>query len=184
LQEQKYVDDFGRMDNIKKLSKACTELITVTTCGVTAESGAAAPAPPLAPGTCTNKDAWPVCVKSGTKAFGKVSGKKPDGIIVSADGTCEVMEYAGGFDGFFSTDAGDGHENGFATAAMLMLGEKGCLDCGLNQPVNARVNKFLGQLRDDSKPIDFDYPEVWSPPAKLCAAADWQGSAVRGQAVQ
>jgi hypothetical protein len=59
-----------------------------------------------------------VCVSGASQGFGVVSGvRKPDGITVHADGRCVFSEYAGGFDGFWSTDAGDGHEDGLALAA-------------------------------------------------------------------
>ena len=61
---------------------------------------------------------YQVCVKGKRQGFGVVGGvRKPDGIIVHADGRCVFSEYAGGFDGFWSTDAGDGHEDGLALAA-------------------------------------------------------------------
>ena len=61
---------------------------------------------------------YQVCVKGKRQGFGVVGGvRKPDGIIVHADGRCVFSEYAGGFDGFWSTDAGDGHEDGLARAA-------------------------------------------------------------------
>lgn len=49
---------------------------------------------------------WPVCVSGEKEEFGEVTGEEPDGITVYADGRCVVSEYAGGFDGFFSTKAG------------------------------------------------------------------------------
>lgn len=66
---------------------------------------------------------FPVCIDGSSGSFGlvvakDVSGKrKPNGIKVFTNGTCEFSEYAGGFDGFWSADAGDGHENGVAKAA-------------------------------------------------------------------
>ena len=61
---------------------------------------------------------YQVCVNGNRQGFGVVSGvRKPDGITVHADGRCVFSEYAGGFDGFWSTDAGDGHEDGLALAA-------------------------------------------------------------------
>ena len=64
---------------------------------------------------------YQVCVRGRRQGFGVVSGvRKPDGITVHADGRCVFSEYAGGFDGFWSTDAGDGHEDGLALAAKLV----------------------------------------------------------------
>ena len=64
------------------------------------------------------KGKYVVCLKGTRQGFGVVSGvRKPDGITVHADGRCVFSEYAGGFDGFWSTDAGDGHEDGLALAA-------------------------------------------------------------------
>lgn len=78
-----------------------------------------------------------------------------------ADGTCELAEYAGGFDGYWSVDAGDGHEDGFAAAVKGMLRDKAAAvgaSVGKNQPRNARVNKFMQDLRDRTNPLDMDYP--------------------------
>ena len=49
---------------------------------------------------------WPVCVSGEKEEFGMVTGDQPDGITVYADGRCVVSEWAGGFDGYFSTEAG------------------------------------------------------------------------------
>lgn len=101
-----------------------------------------------------------VCVSSGTKSFGSVTGNKPDGIKVYANGDCEVMEYAGGFDGYFSTDAGDGHEDGFAQAVKEMLRETNAVigkSAGTHNTRNQKVNQFLKELRDRAKPIDLNY---------------------------
>ena len=72
--------------------------------------------PPMLPLKRNGK--YVVCVSGTSQGFGVVSGvRKPDGITVHADGRCVFSEYAGGFDGFWSTDAGDGHEDGLALAA-------------------------------------------------------------------
>lgn len=86
-----------------------------------------------------------VWVSSGTKSFGKTSGRKPDGIKVNSNGDCEMMEYAGGFDGYFSVDAGDGHEDGLAQAVKEMLRENGAKigkSAGKNNSRNTKVNKY------------------------------------------
>ena len=72
--------------------------------------------PPMLPLKRNGK--YVVCVSGTSQGFGVASGvRKPDGITVHADGRCVFSEYAGGFDGFWSTDAGDGHEDGLALAA-------------------------------------------------------------------
>eukprot|EP00892_Ulva_mutabilis_P011288 jgi/Ulvmu1/8531/UM044_0065.1 len=106
---------------------------------------------------------YQVCVKGNRQGFGVVGGvRKPDGIIVTADGRCTFSEYAGGFDGFWSTDAGDGHEDGLALAAKRMLGDKGArvgASAGRNNPRNRFVNEFLQEVRDRARPVDLDHPE-------------------------
>lgn len=65
---------------------------------------------------------YPVCIRGSSQKFGhvdfenKTGLRKPAGIQVYADGRCVISEYAGGFDGFWSVDAGDGHEDEFADA--------------------------------------------------------------------
>eukprot|EP00892_Ulva_mutabilis_P001298 jgi/Ulvmu1/11169/UM072_0005.1 len=106
---------------------------------------------------------YQVCVKGSRQGFGVVGGvRKPDGIIVTADGRCTFSEYAGGFDGFWSTDAGDGHEDGLALAAKLMLGDTGARvgeSAGRNNSHNNYVNEFLLAVRDLAGPANLDYPE-------------------------
>lgn len=105
---------------------------------------------------------YQVCVKGKRQGFGVVSGvRKPDGITVHADGRCVFSEYAGGFDGFWSTDAGDGHEDGLALAAKRMLGDKKARvgeTAGRKNPVNRFVNQFLQEVRDRAMPVDLDHP--------------------------
>lgn len=74
---------------------------------------------------------YPVCVSGNSQSFGATSGRKPDGIVVSASGKCTFMEWAGGFDGFWSIDAGDGHEDGLALAVkqVRLYGCRPCIVC-------------------------------------------------------
>ena len=71
-----------------------------------------------------------------------------------------------GFDGYFSADAGDGHEDDFAEAVKLMLRDSRAkigASAGPRNPVNANVNAFMLELRNRSNPPDWDYPQVHSP---------------------
>jgi hypothetical protein len=109
---------------------------------------------------------YTVCVSGKSKSFGKVTGRKPDGIIVHADGRCQLMEYAGGFDGYFSADAGDGHEDGLAQAVKEMLRDGGAKigkKAGRNNKANAHINGFMQKMFSMSKPNDLDYPRVCQP---------------------
>lgn len=69
---------------------------------------------------------WEVCIKGQSEDFGlvvpqnRVGYRKPDGIRIWASGECEFMEWAGGFDGYWSIDAGDGHEDGLAKAVKAV----------------------------------------------------------------
>ena len=65
---------------------------------------------------------WKICIKGNKEHFGQTMEqrkhpRKAGGITVYADGRCVLDEYAGGFDGYWSTDVGDGHENDIGTAA-------------------------------------------------------------------
>eukprot|EP00892_Ulva_mutabilis_P005502 jgi/Ulvmu1/3323/UM155_0006.1 len=107
-------------------------------------------------------DRYVVCVAGDSSSFGQVGGRKPNGIRVSADGTCTLSEWAGGFDGYWSVDAGDGHEDGLALAVKLMLRDSSAqvgARAGQNNPRNARVNAFMKEMRDRAKPVDLDYPQ-------------------------
>ena len=71
-----------------------------------------------------------------------------------------------GFDGYFSADAGDGHEDEFARSVKLMLRDSAAKigsGAGPRNPVNANVNAFMLELRNRSNPTDWDYPQVHSP---------------------
>lgn len=82
-----------------------------------------------------------VCINGNSEDFGLVvpqnreGYRKPDGIRVtkSSNGQlkCEFMEWAGGFDGYWSVDAGDGHEDGLARATKLVWPDSTPVaDCG------------------------------------------------------
>ena len=97
-----------------------------------------------------SSDKWVVCVSGNVQSWGPMTGRKPEGLTVYADGRCVLSEYAGGFDGFWSIDAGDGHEDGFASAVKGMLRDKGArvgASAGKQNPVNRRVNSFMEELR-------------------------------------
>lgn len=104
---------------------------------------------------------WEVCISGDQQSFGPMTGRKPEGITVYANGRCKIEEYAGGFDGYWSVDAGDGHEDGFATAVKAMLRDGSArvsTSVGKNNPMNARTNAFMLELRDKSDPLNMDYP--------------------------
>ena len=47
-----------------------------------------------------------MCVRGSEETFGRTTGVRPDGVRVTAAGECFFSFWAGGFDGFISTDAG------------------------------------------------------------------------------
>ena len=67
---------------------------------------------------------YPVCI--GTFGEDYIKNDKECGVQVNADGTIVLGEYFGGFDGFFSTDPADGHENCFNTAVVDAFGLPKC----------------------------------------------------------
>lgn len=117
--------------------------------------------PPSDSQASSSGDGWVVCVSGDKQSWGPMDGRKPEGITVWANGDCQLAEYAGGFDGYWSNDAGDGHEDGFATAIKGMLRDPNArvgASAGKQQPFNKRVNDFMTELRDRADPLDMDFP--------------------------
>jgi hypothetical protein len=177
VQEQKYVDDFGRMDNIRKLSKACTKLLTVVN-DCAAEPAAAAPAAAGVAQRVVVRRTYKVCVPKALVSFGTVTGPRPTGVTVTADGICTISEFAGNDDGFFQPDAGDGHEPEFKEAVNVMIGAKGCVGeacVGLSEEKKARKNRYLNSFLRDLNNLagtkDYDYATVRFCSLRHCAFA-------------
>ena len=66
---------------------------------------------------------------------------------VNADGTIVLGEYFGGFDGFFSTDPADGHENCFNTAVVDAFGLPKCETEEVQKTVWVRCGAVLVVLQ-------------------------------------
>lgn len=65
---------------------------------------------------------WTVCIGS----YGKMSSDDACGVRVSRNGKVTVGEYFGGFDGFFSFNPADSHENCFNRAVVRAFGLNIC----------------------------------------------------------
>jgi hypothetical protein len=159
MQEKKYVDDFGRMDNIKKLSWACTQMLNIS----------CAPNPaPVAPvkkvANAGTDGKYPVCIPAGSKSqsWGPVTGPRPEGITVYANGQCVISEFAGNDDGFYQPYAGDGHEPVYKEAVNQMLKAGACvgMDCGKDNPKNKYLDQFFTEMNKRAGVKDYDYANV------------------------
>lgn len=65
---------------------------------------------------------WSVCYGN----FGKLTGTNACGVRVRVNGQVTIGEYFGGFDGYFSLDPSDAHENCFNRAVARMFEQQFC----------------------------------------------------------
>lgn len=126
-------DQGNRTANILKGSQACTSLIRVKSayncsCDEPVLTHEVFEMPPK-----TVEEKYTVCFASGndTQFFGFTDEEnlpkpqrhgQPDGIWVHINGTCQLEEFCGGFDGYWSKNSTDEHEIGLANATRQMLG--------------------------------------------------------------
>jgi hypothetical protein len=105
---------------------------------------------------------YKVCVPTGTKSWGPVTGPRPEGISVSANGLCVISEFAGNDDGFYQPYAGDGHEPVYKKAVNQMLKAGACvgMECGKDNPKNKYLDGFFAEMNKLAGVKDYDYKNV------------------------